>query len=105
MTWKACLICGRAFEVTGPKESRCPLHTAPKLNRGRSYRNTRDLIIANATVCGICGKPPRDDDPFVVDHIQPRASAAPTTPPTCKPPTAHATDAKAQPSADGNPHD
>lgn len=73
MTWKSCLICGRAFEVTGPKQSRCPLHAAPKLNRDRRYRNARDLILANATVCGICAKPPRDDDPLVLDHIQPRA--------------------------------
>jgi 5-methylcytosine-specific restriction endonuclease McrA len=71
---KACSICGRPFQPTGPKQSRCPLHPARKVPRNRSYLNTRTLILANARTCGICGKPFTDPkDPPVLDHVEPRA--------------------------------
>jgi len=74
VTLKACLICGRAFQPTAPKQARCPEHSLPRLTRDRTYLKIRAVILANATVCGICGKPFTDpSDPAVLDHVRPRA--------------------------------
>jgi 5-methylcytosine-specific restriction endonuclease McrA len=71
---RACVICGTPFQPTGPGQSRCPQHPKHIVPRTRQYRNKRDRVIANASVCGICGKPFTDPtDPPVVDHIEPRA--------------------------------
>jgi 5-methylcytosine-specific restriction endonuclease McrA len=59
--------------ITEPGKS-CPLHPKHHVPRHRRYRNLCARIIANATVCGICGQPFTDpNDPPVVDHIHPRA--------------------------------
>jgi 5-methylcytosine-specific restriction endonuclease McrA len=52
---------------------RCPEHLKRPVSRDRSYREACALIKANASACGICGEGPRADDPWVVDHIVPRA--------------------------------
>jgi 5-methylcytosine-specific restriction endonuclease McrA len=70
---RACLICSRPFVPTGPGQSRCPLHEKRAVPRDRRYRALANAVIAAATTCAICGEPPRADDPFVVDHITPRA--------------------------------
>lgn len=68
---RCCIECGRIID----QGSRCALHPKVKLNRTRAYRNLRDLIIANSTVCGICGKrlDANPADVTVLDHIVPRA--------------------------------
>jgi 5-methylcytosine-specific restriction endonuclease McrA len=62
--------CGR-IAVAGTH--RCPEHPKRRLPRHRQYRNLCAAIKANATACGICGEGPREGDPWVVDHILPRA--------------------------------
>ncbi len=66
---RVCIVCGRIAETGG----RCALHPKIKVSRHRAYRNLCAIIIANATACAICGQPPQAEDPFVVDHIWPRA--------------------------------
>jgi 5-methylcytosine-specific restriction protein A len=68
---RCCIECGRIID----RGNRCALHPKVKLNRDRAYRELRAHIIANSTVCGICGKPlhANPTDVAVVDHIVPRA--------------------------------
>jgi len=70
---RTCLICGSLFVPTGNHSSRCERHRIPRVSRDRSYRNLARAVIAAATRCAICGEPPRAGDPFVCDHIIPRA--------------------------------
>jgi 5-methylcytosine-specific restriction endonuclease McrA len=64
--------CGRLAE---PRTNRCALHPKRRVSRHRRYRELAHSIIANASLCGICGRPLHGDplDPPVVDHIIPRA--------------------------------
>jgi 5-methylcytosine-specific restriction endonuclease McrA len=62
--------CGR---IAQPGTYRCQEHPKRRVPRHRQYRNLCAAIKANATFCGICGEGPRTDDPWVVDHIVPRA--------------------------------
>jgi 5-methylcytosine-specific restriction endonuclease McrA len=74
MTRRACLVCGRGFEVTGPRQSRCPDHQVPAVPRHRQYRKLRDRLITAHPYCHLCGQPFDDPaDPPVLDHVQPRA--------------------------------
>jgi 5-methylcytosine-specific restriction enzyme A len=66
---RACIVCGAVVR----DGNRCPRHPKGKVSRHRRYRDACAAIIANATRCGICGDGPRPDDPYVVDHILPRA--------------------------------
>jgi 5-methylcytosine-specific restriction endonuclease McrA len=68
---KACVVCARP--VPAGMGSRCELHPKRPVSRDRRYRHACALIKANAERCGICGEGPRPDDPWVVDHITPRA--------------------------------
>jgi 5-methylcytosine-specific restriction endonuclease McrA len=62
--------CGR---LALPGTNRCELHPKHKVPRDRRYRNLCALIKANAMHCGICGEEPRAGDPWVIDHVLPRA--------------------------------
>ena len=66
MTLRACVTCGKPSE-----QSRCLEHRLP--NRKRRYFDNARVVRANATVCALCGHGPRLDDPWVADHITPRA--------------------------------
>jgi 5-methylcytosine-specific restriction endonuclease McrA len=86
MTMKACAICGRPFQVTGPKQSRCPDHLKPPLSRHRQYRKLREQLLAAHPFCHLCGKPFTDpDDPPVLDHVTPRAYGGTDDPSNLKP--------------------
>jgi 5-methylcytosine-specific restriction endonuclease McrA len=39
----------------------------------RRYRANRAAILAGATICHLCGEPPRPNDPLVADHVVPRS--------------------------------
>lgn len=39
----------------------------------RAYRRAREQVLRGAVACWICGRGPRPGDPFVTDHIIPRA--------------------------------
>jgi 5-methylcytosine-specific restriction endonuclease McrA len=43
----------------------------------RAYRKARAAVLAYATHCHLCGKTARPWDPFVVDHVVPRALGGP----------------------------
>src|SRR2546427_13264263 len=53
--------------------NRCPEHAIPALPRSGTYTRTARRIVDEATYCWLCGGGPRPDDPFVADHVLPRA--------------------------------
>jgi 5-methylcytosine-specific restriction endonuclease McrA len=53
--------------------SRCPEHRRRDVPRDRAYRELASSIVAGATICALCGKPPTAADGLVTDHIIPRA--------------------------------
>jgi hypothetical protein len=59
--------------------------------RTRRYFQAARQVRDNATTCALCGKGPRPDDPWVADHIIPRAEGGTDTSATCSPPIVHAT--------------
>ena len=65
---RACVQCGRPCH--GP---RCELHAIPPRPRDRATQTQTRQLVAAATRCHICGQPRRPDDPFVADHMTPRA--------------------------------
>lgn len=77
---RRCLDCGARYEPGDP--SRCPEHAAATLARidaarrarrgsryGSAYRTARARVLAESTVCWICGRPGSD----TVDHVVPVA--------------------------------
>lgn len=62
-------VCGRC----GRRESKCACPPIAPRPRDRRTQDEIRALLASATVCGICGEGPREDDPFVADHIVPRA--------------------------------
>jgi 5-methylcytosine-specific restriction endonuclease McrA len=74
MIRKACSICGR---IALPGTNRCERH----YRKPRSGTYTRDAkrIVDSAAVCHLCGQGTRPGDPFVADHIIPRALGGPDT--------------------------
>jgi 5-methylcytosine-specific restriction endonuclease McrA len=83
---KACTICGRGFQVTGPKQSRCPDHAKPPVPRHRQYRKLREQLLAAHPYCHICRKPFTDPtDPPVIDHVVARAYGGSDDPSKLKP--------------------
>jgi 5-methylcytosine-specific restriction endonuclease McrA len=65
---RACIVCGRPSPG-----SRCPEHAIPRRPRGRPSQAAIRAFVDNVTHCALCGEGPRADDPFVCDHIIPRA--------------------------------
>ena len=68
MIRKACSICGR---IALPGSNRCERHY--RKPRSGSYGRDAKRVRETAVVCHLCGQGPRPDDPFVADHIIPRA--------------------------------
>ena len=68
MRRRACIKCGR------PRHgSRCEEHAIPPRDRKRASQAAIAAFVATVTRCGICGEGARPNDPFVCDHIIPRA--------------------------------
>jgi hypothetical protein len=44
-------------------------------NRGRQHRKVRAQVLAEETVCWICGNPPTEYDPLTLDHVVPLLKA------------------------------
>jgi 5-methylcytosine-specific restriction endonuclease McrA len=65
---RACIQCGRPSN--GP---RCDQHAIAPRNRARASQATIRAFVSTVTHCAICGQGPRPRDPFVCDHIIPRA--------------------------------
>jgi hypothetical protein len=104
MTRRACLVCGRGFEVTGPRQSRCPEHAKPPVPRHRQYRKLGERLITAHPYCHLCGQPlptPPTRPSSTTSPLEPTAAA--TTRPTSCPSTEAVTDAKAPRS--GGEHD
>jgi 5-methylcytosine-specific restriction endonuclease McrA len=70
---RLCIVCHRPCDGT-----RCPEHTLQK--RSGSYTRSARKIVENATRCHLCGQGPRPGDPFVADHLIPRAYGGPDDP-------------------------
>lgn len=80
MALKPCLDCGKLSQDT-----RCPVHTA-QVNRARDqrrgtrqqrglnaeYDRNRATLLANVTVCAVCGRPGSPDDPLTAGHVTDR---------------------------------
>jgi 5-methylcytosine-specific restriction endonuclease McrA len=71
---RMCLRCNR-FAVPG--KSRCAEHAMPR--RSGTYSREAKRMVEAATYCYLCGDGPRDGDPFVADHVLPRALGGPDT--------------------------
>jgi len=65
---KACVVCSRPSP-----EPRCQHHRIDRPPRSGTYTRDARRIVDNALICHLCGHGPRPDDPFVADHILPRA--------------------------------
>jgi hypothetical protein len=61
------------------------------VDRGRALRAVTAQVLAERTTCWICGQPARAGDELTLDHLVPRATAAPPHERTRGPPIAHAT--------------
>jgi 5-methylcytosine-specific restriction endonuclease McrA len=66
---RACVQCGRPTSLG----ARCELHAIPPRPRGRATQTQIRAFVATVTHCAICGEGSRESDPFVCDHIIPRA--------------------------------
>lgn len=77
MALRPCIDCG-----TLTPNTRCPIHTrarsrardqqrGSRQQRGldNTYDRNRSILMANATVCAICHRPPTATDPLTADHI------------------------------------
>ena len=84
---KPCLDCGALSSGT-----RCPTHTKARARArdrrrgtrqqrglGAEYDQARAILLANATVCAVCGLPGTPDDPLTAGHIQARQDGGPAT--------------------------
>ena len=74
MIMKTCIKCGRLIPLG---TSRCAEHTLPR--RSGTYSREAKRLVEAATYCYLCGDGPRPGDPFVADHVIPRALAGPDT--------------------------
>lgn len=65
---RACANCGASCH-----HSPCPRCTSGRTltHHDADYRRNRKIILASATHCALCGKPPTPTDPLTADHIQP----------------------------------
>ena len=77
MIWRMCVVCGRKT-----KTGRCPEHQLPP--RGRPHRRVRAQVLAEESICWLCGKPGTVDDPLTLDHVVPRAHGGPTARANCR---------------------
>ena len=69
MPWKRACRCGRR-PATGRNEcDRCRNRRREHL--GPDYRRRALELRARASVCELCGQPPRLDDPLQVHHVWP----------------------------------
>lgn len=68
----SCLGCGTDIPLGASRCEACRVRK-PSIAAYRQYRNARSAVLEGATVCWLCGKPPRPDDPLEVDHVVPRA--------------------------------
>jgi 5-methylcytosine-specific restriction endonuclease McrA len=57
---------------------RCPL-CYREHNRGRHHRRVRAQVLAEETVCWLCGLPPTEQDPLTFDHVVPLAEGGKTS--------------------------
>jgi 5-methylcytosine-specific restriction endonuclease McrA len=65
-----CIKCGRPIPHG---QSRCAEHAIPPRPRARASQAAIAAFVSTVTRCGVCGEGPRHGDPFVCDHIVPRA--------------------------------
>lgn len=70
---RPCLDCGRPS--AGP---RCSAHALPRIS-ARPHRRVRAQVLAEESLCWLCGKPGTADDPLTFDHVIPRAFGGATT--------------------------
>jgi hypothetical protein len=89
MRW--CLSCGQLFDMaSNPGKQRCkPCQTANDRQRdqkrgtaaqrgyGADHRKRAAAVLAGATQCCYCGKPPAADDPFVACHVYAQSRGGP----------------------------
>lgn len=76
MALRPCLDCGKLSN-----RPRCPIHTraadrarGTRQQRGldAEYDRNRAVLMANALLCSLCGRPGTPDDPLTADHINRR---------------------------------
>lgn len=79
---RACIISSCPNHAI-PGRSRCGTH-GPTTPRGPSpydanHQRLAKQVVAKATICAICGKPPTPEDPLVADHVIPLSLGGTTT--------------------------
>lgn len=95
MTKRECLDCRGLHSGRGP---RCPGCTGQRQQQrdqqrgnttqrglGWDHQRTREQLLANATVCAVCGLPPTDTDPLTAGHITPRVHGGSNDPSNYQP--------------------
>jgi 5-methylcytosine-specific restriction protein A len=78
MARRECLDCGDLHSGTGPRCPPCTRHreqqrgTTTERGLGWDHQQVREQLLANATVCAVCGLPPTTDAPLTAGHITAR---------------------------------